>query len=301
MSNVYEKFIKEYESIYWNTPLEETIQNILPSAKKIGSGTNKIVYLFPNLEDYVIAYLYKKEPLDKVLPFTKVDLRFPKYSFSQTFLTNNYDIEIEEFIKWTPNSVDDYISVIKYICDNNSATQDMAKQYLEKINLFKDFPIEAYDKFAKQLEYLKDNGQFIDSANPNNLLIDTEWKEFNLIDLFTQEFQDAHKKIIKEEIVEEWASIHDMICILLDSKFHPYYLEKLNNDEQNDIIKISKFVIDNCITAWIKTKLSRKWNLMKTIHSLIPHWHPIFNENCYRRYTEFLELYDDKFSKLNID
>lgn len=301
MDNIYEIFMKEYKLVYWDIPLEQTIKDILPNAKRIGSGTNKIVYLFPKLENYVIGYLYKKKPLDKIVSFEKVNLRFPKYSFGQTFLTNNYDIEIEEFIEWVPNSVDDYISVIKYICDNNSATKDMAKQYLEKLELFKDFPIEAYDKFAKQLEYLKENWQFIDSANPNNLLVDIEWKEFNLIDLFTQEFQDAHREIIGKEIIEEWASIQDMICILLDSKFQLYYLEQLDNAEQNRIIEISKKVINNCIAAWTKTKLSKKWNLMKTIHSLIPHRHPIFNENCYRRYTEFLQLYDNELSKLNID
>lgn len=298
--DIYEKFIKEYNSTFWNIPLETTVDEAIMNWKKIWSGTEKIIYLFPKMPNYVIAYFYKKEKKDWNFKFQKCDLKFPKYSFSQAFLSNNYDIEIKEFIAWIPNSVDDYISIIKYVCENDSVTREISIEFLEKIRLFEDFPQASFDKFAKQIEYLRDNWQFIDCANPNNVLIDTNKQEFNLIDLFTQEFQDAHKEIIDKKYIEEWASVHDMICILLDSKFQAYYLEKLDDLEREEVIKISKSVIDKCIKAAEKTTLSKSDVLMKTIHSLIPHWHHIFNENCYRRYTEFVQLYDNELSKLNI-
>lgn len=285
----YEKFMARYYETYGNQPINEVIRDIIQNSKELNHGKEKRVFIFPKMEDYLIAHLYNQPHLDKDLPLEKCDIKYPQYNFGQPIAKNGYDILITKYIPGVPNSVNGTHPITDYICKNNSATREMAKEYLSKLRLFKDFPQESYDHFAQQIKYLQDNGAFVDIDNCNNLLVDAENQKFHIIDLPS----DAHNrkaKIISEQLGGAKQSAHGMICLLLDPRFQPYYLEKMTLEEQKETKIISKNVIEKTFIAAKKASLSTKQNFVEVVFQ-IKQLRKNLGANFSRRYPEFLKLY----------
>ncbi|MCQ2739309.1 MAG: hypothetical protein MJ237_03685 [bacterium] len=292
---LYSEFLKEYKKAYGTIPLEDTVASVINTGVELAHGREKQIFKIPKMPEYLIGYLYDN-PHDKKDKINETPLVFCEYNFGQPFATNGSDIIIKKYIAGEPHLVSDFLQVINYITKNDKVTREMALEYSDKLRLIKAFPQDAYNDLAKQLEYLYENNQPIDSVNSSNLLVDYENKKFNLIDVLDslnkyKPFADKHKGQEKDRI-----SVYDMITLLIDMKFQPYYLDQLNANEQQEIITISKDIINKCINATIPTKLSKKDDLMCAFFKYLISIFPDLNENFVKRYPECKALYKDELN-----
>ena len=294
MHNLYESFCADFSAKHGKKSLINFIRQTLLTTPTIGQGTEKKIYAFPKLNDYVIAHLYHKEPLKKEVAIQKIQLKYPKYNFSEPFAGNHYDIFIMKKVEGVSNSVNNYGPAAINMCKNGVANREFAQEYLTKLKLFENFPQAAYDDLLNQIEYLTNKGVLIDSGNPNNLMINVKTKRFHLIDLPSKRQQSVLKKAIESSKFKTYTpGLYDTISLLLDSKFQCYYMDFMTVKEKEETISISKKVIKNLKTAIKKTKLQEKENLVRVLTKYIGDHEPIFNENLYKRYDESLDLYKD--------
>ena len=61
MLNAYEEFCLQFSNEYKDASLVDIVREIFKTSQPIGQGTQKRVYDFPRLENYVVAYLYHKK------------------------------------------------------------------------------------------------------------------------------------------------------------------------------------------------------------------------------------------------
>lgn len=249
-SGIYEEFIQKYKDIYKESPLEDTVKQILKTEKSIGKGREKEVFDIPKMPEYIVAHLYRLEPKENLAIEKASNIELPKYNFGQAIATNNYDIFIKKKLEGIQNGIDNYVEFIRNIFKANGATEEIAKTYLSKLMLFKDFPQKSYNDFAKKIEYISQNGlKYIDAYNPNNLLIDTKNQSFNIIDVSTRDDSLMNSRLRYPNCNQNKTSIYDIINLLLDSKFQYYFLKKMSPEEQKTTFDISEDVINKCINA----------------------------------------------------
>lgn len=295
---VYREFMRDYVNAYGDIPLDETARKIFQTTDCLNYGKDKRVYDFPKLDNYVIAHLYHKEPLDSPLPIEQAQITFPKYNFSEPFATNNHDIMIFKKIHGVSNSVDDYHGSSEYLCRNGSATRKMAEEYLSKLELFKDFGQSSYDDFLQQIEYLVENGQFVDFANPNNLLIGSNEETIQLIDLLSQKNCNLIRGLAEQHKTKaKTPGLYDAISLLLDPRFQCYYMDYMTDEEKETVKKISENAIKKLIKATDKTSLTKEPDLVEVVNPIIVEVEPHLNENFYNRYNECLDLYKNVLDK----
>lgn len=299
-SHVYEEFLQQYRKIYGNIPLEYTVRKIFKTNNPLNQGSQKRVYIFPKLEDYVVAHMYKKEPLSSIAPIKKAQIKFPRYNFGEPFATNNYDILIMKRVKGVEHSVSNQTQASHYICQHGCATRQMAEEYLSKLEMIKDFPQSAYDDLLEQIEYLSEKGQFVDFINSNNLLLDTVAKKFHILDLLPEEANVLIKSaVVRHSTKAKTSSIYDAIHLLLAPRFQCYFMDCMNQAEKDNVINISKKIIKHLAESKSGKKLAKEDDLIRIIVKFdVDAVETSFNENFYNRYDECLSIYKDVLSKI---
>lgn len=287
----YEKFMAKYREVYGDRPMNEVISDVIQNNEELGHGIEKKVYVFPKMEEYLIAHLYQQPHIEQDLPIEKCNIKYPRYNFAQPIAQNNYDIIIMKRIPGVSNSVNDAYQVTDYICKNDCVTKEMSQEYLSKLRLFKDFPQEAYNHLAQQFKYLQDNGAFVDIINCNNLLIDTDNQEFHLIDLPPDLYNEI-AKMMSNKLGGVKQGAYEMIALLLDPRFQYYCLERMSPQEQQETINISKNVIKKCFIASNELSLPANPDLVGEFYRYIQSVNPTWGERFNHRYSEFLKLYN---------
>ena len=293
----FDKFLKAFVQKYGDIPLENVVNNIFKRCKELGVGASKRVWLFPELEDYVVALMYRLPVKKKAPKIQAVNMKYSECNFGEPIATNGYNILIMERVPGVSNSCK-YIQANDYICANNTATRQMAKEYLAKLELFKNFPQAAYDDLIRQVEICAKQGEFIDFLNPNNILIDTDKNMFHIIDLFSKKESSPIRSFVsKNRTVAKTSGVYDAIHLLLCPRQQSYFLEQMTTAEKAKTINMSKNVINKVIQASKNTSLPKTDDLMQRIMWFVgvrDH-----NENYFTRYADFLKTYQKDLSKMS--
>ena len=292
--NFYGEFIDKYNMVYGNRPIEDVISENYDKLQLLNSGRDKKVYSFPNIEGYLIAHLYRLPQEEKFSQMQRCKIDFPEFNFGQMILSNGI-MGVMKLVPGVVNSMNDYFSVISYIGDNNQATLEMAEEYLSKLRLFKDFPQSAYDNLAKQIKYLTEQGQFIDFANPNNLLIDTDAKSFHLIDLLSGLGLEIPQRI-SETLGGTMSGVYEMMSLLLDLKFQCYFLDKMTPEQITETKAISEKVIKKVVAAAKKENLDNDNELIKGRLDFCAN--KLGRRSFPNRYEECMNLYGHLFDDI---
>ncbi|MCQ2958096.1 MAG: hypothetical protein MJ180_04230 [Candidatus Gastranaerophilales bacterium] len=302
----YRDFVNKYTKQYPNAVLEDTVKNIIQSTKEINRGQEKKVFIFPQMDMYLIGYLYNKSS-DTIPQIHQCKMQLPKHNFGQPIATNNDNIIIMKKLNGIPNSVNNYWRLIDYIKNHGEVTESASKEYLSKLRILINFPQSAYNKLAEQLLYIDKKSDFTDFINPNNLLLDKKNKQFNLIDMVDMiDMNDYLTKrnvspviiLLSSVLTDLLKTKHNgdisyyMYSLLLDSKLQPYFLDKLSKGEQEEVITISREVIDKCKKALKKCNYPKKKETSLNTRLTFIASDIIFGFRLNPRYKEFLKQYN---------
>jgi len=278
-------FLLEYKDKYGDIPLEETLKKIVETEQPIGAGKDKRCYIFPGMEDYIIAHLYRY-PLDnkspKILPS---DLKFPMYNFGEPIMSNGESFMIMKRILGKQNLMD-YIPVVKSLIANGRISKDVALEYLEKLKPLADFPQSAYDKLAQQIKYLNENGQCFDFINPNNILVDFTNQEFHMLDLFDIKDNNSIRSALdinKERQFGAWEMSFSLLSLL-----HCYFLDAMDDDTYNETVKNASKIIQKCFIAAKNANLSTSDDIARSFYKCRAKSPKL----AFPRLDEFFNLYE---------
>jgi len=240
----YELFLKKYHEVYGNNPIEAVIQHIIETEPIIGAGKDKQCYIIPKMEDYVIGYLYRVGQLDNAPSLKQSEIRFPLYNFGQPILSNEHNIIIMEKINGVPNLINYTKLKQSFEGDDNVNIDNLLNEYVSNLKQLSHHPQSSYDKLAQKIKYLNDNGQCFDFINPNNILIDSVNNEFNIIDLFNKQENDIISNASKTTVPGAW----EMFFALVGLR-HSTFLDKMEQNEYKETIKISREIAKKCFIA----------------------------------------------------
>ena len=252
-NSMYDDFVNSFNKAYPNSSMSSVCRQIIQNNKELNHGNNKRVYNIPQMPDYLIGYLYKKKPLDEELPIHEIPNKLPKYNFGQEIAGNGYDLIVMKRINGITAGCP--IEMIKSMHEKDKATPEIAQEYLSKLKLIKDFPQEAFDDLAEQVKYILDNNKFFDFLNPNNLLIDTEKKQLHIIDLFSDYTNNRLTQYLEQRDCSK-PGLHELLCLLLDSRHQFDYLSQMNQNDKREVIVITYKILKKCLKACEKTNLS---------------------------------------------
>ena len=235
----YHTFIKEVERVYGTKDFTKIVRTIYENPNNlIGEGHFKLVYKIDGLKDFVLAVLKGEFNQASVSAFEASEKFLPKYNFGQPIATNNNGLLILGKVNGKEHSIHNWH---RFGIMGEEINPSHAVDFLSKIEEIKTFPLDAFEHFSSEIKYLNENSIRMDSINPNNILIDSEAKTLNFIDV---EYKD-----IFNVLPRPFNSVSDIIAIFLDSLLHRKFVEMLTNSQQKNLLEASKLIIEKCKAA----------------------------------------------------
>lgn len=223
--------------------LDDLIANIKPE-NFIGKGANSKVYKFinPLLDKWVLKECKVPFAQECKLLFEPSQDAFYGYNMGQEIAKAGNKYIVLKKIEGIEHSIPNWTDKITHA---GEITTEEARQFVNSLSKIQEFPQAAFDQYASDLKMLQDKGYKQDSINPNNLLIDYDKKIIHIID-FTKA---DHSKQVNSRM--------DLIMPLLDFSLFKNFHDKLNSEEQKQLIDYSKTIIEKCNKASKKANLSQ--------------------------------------------
>ncbi len=269
-------------SIYDLIERAQTSENIL------GQGANSIVYKIPQLDDFVLKVLNKDDPNEIDINEFPSDVNLGQPVWQDK---NNPRLLILKKIEGTEHSISNWNKTI-WDTEKNSPraiTQEQAKLFYNQLADLAQMPQAAFDKVAKDVKILEDNGYKIDSINPNNLIVDKEHNQIHIIDYF---------KVKPNEREQYRNSYMDLVAIATDFTIFPEYFDKLDDVNQKTILKNVKTIQEKLYIGAQKIGLSCDDERFETYIRTTSKWftaHSVPNEKTGGMYFRYYDVRMEDF------
>lgn len=271
-----------YNSVDTPEELAELVDDVIANPEnKIGEGTSKVAYAIPGIEKFVVAQMKNTPRMSREI--IGCDGILSKYNFGEPIATNGSDLVIMEKIEGVAHSIPEWIKSLDASLSGIKPTKQKSKEFLAQITKIEDFPVESYVDLAQKIKYLSDNGIRMDSINPNNLMIDSKNRQFNLID----QMDIKDKSIIKKYPIN---TTQDMISIVLDGLMHSSFLEQLDEVDKQKLITSSKKIIKKCRMAGKIAGLENDNTNLLTLYKKMGERR---GKDAVKLYDGFVEIYKD--------
>lgn len=154
---------------------KEVAQKTIENEVVLGEGTENIVYQIPNNDSFVLRVPKTGFRGDNL---RLVDDEFEDINIGQTIATiGNSQVRKKQLGEPAGVLFKDRVEKSGY---------ENIFSYRKHVYQAAQMPQESYDELAKTLKLLNDKGYAFDMYNPNNILIDSKNKKFNIVDDFRE-------------------------------------------------------------------------------------------------------------------
>ena len=249
--NDFATFIKKAEYFGFNNTHKLRAQCIEENI--IGTGQNSIVYRFsmPEMKNWAIKISRHPDevkygitaPVDYSFgkPIVEIPDSFNGLNMGNPIAQIGERITILKRIHAKPHSIKDWSAHARA---GKEITQAETIEFLEDVKKIAQFPQQSFDDYALKLKAIEQKGYKADSFNPNNVMINYETKEISIIDYYEYKI-DAYRN-----------TKYDLICPLVDySNFSRFY-EKMNPQQQKELVSTTGIIAKKCTKAAQKHNIS---------------------------------------------
>ena len=253
---------KEYIKLNGHSLQDDFWCIINDSDNLLGEGQEKLVFSITNISDYVIALFKSKfNPKAGIAEIKSVKDLLSKFNFGQCIADNNNGIQILRRVNGEPNLLPNWFSRVHSFAQNGDITREDALLVLEKLRQLENFPQDSFDLLVQKINYLNKKNIRIDTINPNNVLVESNSKEINLVDI---DF-NFHNSNIKPP----FNGYNDVAYLLLDMMLHNVYLEKLPVAKKIEFIKVTKNLIRKLKNSADRLGLSSSLSTSRQVYTEI--------------------------------
>lgn len=284
---------KQVDSIIKDRDFSQKLMNIVKENKGyLGEGLSNKAYSLACIKypKFVLRVPKITTLNDLNLNFRIVKDPFPNNNFGQAVATNPKGIEILKFNNGISHGVSSDI-----IENGHLINHEIAIKFLSELRQISNFKDSAYIDLAQQFKIINENNNYFVDGNPNNILVESSKEKFNLIDLIDKNVIPMYENYINDE--------NTMITVLLDSFMHMKLYEKLNKDEQTELEKYSKIIIDKCKNACKEVGIPKSNVPMSDYFDLLMKYDIFIHNRKYsepwsKKYDKFCCKYSDKIDNI---
>ena len=240
--------------------LSNTKQILNNPSNLIGSGFEGKVYAIPNTENWVIKQYFRSNmiPVSKNTPDIELipDIS-PELNIGQVIAKVNIPVGeryCETFFvhkkqNGKPIGVNTLLS--------KSVTDGTTKTHLESLELLANLPQESYKQLIDDIATISELGYKIDGTTPNNILLDSENKRINFVD-------------IADKDPDKNSQYAEVLYCLLGASYGERFLESDRSDKEKTKAKqLSEMIIKKFKTSMNekKAKFSPTYNCYSLVNT----------------------------------
>lgn len=231
----------------YGKPFEKIVPDIIDKTNLLGQGREKDVYKIDKLPDYVLCVKRDEYKFgEPVKPFYQCFQSNKITDSDEPIMMNAQGMYIKKYTGGKSHSLPNWYNVFHEI---EPLTYNDVNLFISQLEELSSFPAKSYVNLAKELQKLSEKNVRIDTINPNNILIDSDLKTINLIDITSVDNK------VPNGINRPINSLSDMEALLLDSMMFIRYYDMATGEDKIKLNGLAKEIMKKCEVAEKVTNL----------------------------------------------